>query len=340
MHHFDFNNESKAAENIWYWANAYKASIALFALLEVGVLEQLAVRQLSSIDLASMLKLPHNILEPILNLLVAIGVLDVDHGNFVLSSAVVKMLPLLSLEKILSIKYIQSNKLVHMMQGGEALDPMKEDDVQNLLPVYLAAMAVSARSLAPHLVLFARFSSYSRILDLGGADGTLALALARLIPYLTVTVVDRPLIESAFWTQVRNEGREECFRFVAGDIRNPKDIRQELANADVTIISNVLHLLSVQERLELLRIICNCMYPGACLLIYDQFISSHNKLDATRFMTIDWLLGGYNFEYSEQNFVCQLEELGFTSVLHRRITTLPGAMIVARIPEKNLRRDL
>jgi hypothetical protein len=327
-----FHSAAAETANVWYWANAYKVSMALFALLEVGAIERLAGVRSTACILARDLGLSPHALDSLLNLLSTAGVLDYNEGGFALRPAAAALLPLLSLERLLSDKHIRRDSLVSVLRGGSGTDPMAEADAQELWTIYLAAMAVGARTLAPHLVRFGHLDSQLHLLDLGGADGALGLAIGRLRPGIVVTVVDRPQVERAFQDRITAAGEKDRFRFVANDLRHPDDFPPELWNADTVLLSNVLHLLSAEERQKLLQAVRDHMASGTRVLVYDQFLAPDRIIDATWFMVVDWLLCGYRFDSTEQAFAEELFELGFVTISCRRTPALPGAMVFAKVP--------
>jgi len=323
--------DAAKVEKVWFWANVYKASLALFALLEVGVLEKLAEKKCSASTLARELELSQEVIEPTLKLMSTLGVLEQDESGFSIVPATVTLLPLLSLESFLSHKHIKLDSLIQLMQSGKGRDPMAEDNIQEVLPKYLSAMAVATRYLAPYLVHFGNLRNRIRLLDLGGADGSLVLAMSRLIQDFEAIVIDRPQVKNAFQERTSSTGHAERFRFVADDLKSPQKLTYELSKVNTILLSNILHLLSVEERLKLLSLIEKQGQSGARILVYDQFLSPEAKIDSTLFMMVDWLLCGYRFDITEQSFAEELSELGFVSISYKRTSALPGAIVFAKI---------
>jgi SAM-dependent methyltransferase len=320
------------AGTAWYWANAYKVSVALFALLELGVLEALSGASHSAATLSHALKLSQTALEPTLQLVASVGVLEYAEGRFTLPPSTAAVLPLLLLEGHMSNTHIRRDVLVDVLKGTNAIDPMTRADAAELWPTYLAAMAVSTRTLAPHLIRLLRRGSEARLLDLGGADGALALRLSQFFGRFEATVIDRAQLEPAFHERVGKADDRAVYRFVAGDLRCPQAFAHEIARADVVVLSNVLHLLTSHEQHTLLQTLYDHMRPGAQLLVYDQFSPADVAFDTARFMVLDWLLCGYQFDCSEVTFGADLSRLGFADVLYRRPPGLPGAIIGCRMP--------
>jgi hypothetical protein len=322
------------SKGMWYWANSYKVSLVLFAMLETGVLEHLSKFRQSAYILSKETGLSLEVLEPMLNLLETIGLLDHNSEGFFLPRSNSALMPLLSLEKIFSERYIRCDALIKVMKGEVGKDPMEGPDAVELLPTYLAAMSVGARTLAAHIVHIAKLGPNPRMIDLGGADGALVLAISRLIPGLQAIVIDRPQIQNAFWDRVVADGAQTKIRFIAGDLRRPAKFEHILAQADTVLVSNILHLLSWEDREALLRCVLDYVLPGARLLVYDQFLPQDNMLDSTNLMVIDWLLCGYRFDLDVQSFISQLSNLGFVSITSHLNATFPGAIVRAEKPSR------
>jgi hypothetical protein len=202
---------------------------------------------------------------------------------------------------------------------------MTRPDAAALWPVYRRAMAVGARALAPHLVRFGRIAPRGELVDLGGADGTLAFQLARMVPGLAVTVVDRAVNADAFHARRAELDAPVAARFCAADLQEPGGLGPLLAEAGVIVASNVMHLLAPAQRDRLLAAIHAHAPPGCKLLVYDQFVS-RDRVDSASCLIVDWLLCGHRFDCSEAEFAAELTGR-YAEVRHKRVPGLPGAMV-------------
>jgi len=316
---------------LWQATNLYKTSLALFCLEQEGVLALLAQRPRRPAELAEERGLSPTALTVLVELLVEAGVLGRDGDAVVLPAEQGPLLPLVGLERRMAFSRIGLSALSEALHGRPLGDPMTAPGAEDLWPAYVAAMQVGARSLAPHLVRAARPRPGMRVLDLGGSDGSLGFAVGRLVPDLDVTVMDRPVMADAFARrQAEEQGPLTRARFLAGDLRDPSSFAAPLASADLTVASNVMHLLGAEERQALLRALRQGGKRGASLLVYDQFVSP-GAWDAARGLVLDWLLCGYRFDESETQFADQVRSLGFSEVSCRRFSGLPGAFVLARL---------
>lgn len=316
---------------IWATANVYKLSVVLFALQEVGALAALAERAQTAGELAARLGLDESALVPLLDLLVAHATLRRDGPKYLVEPAEARLLPLVALEATRLVGRIQPASVVQTLRGDPPGDPMPSEDSRALWPVYAEAMAVGARSLAPHLARFVRLCAGAAVLDLGGADGTLARCVGRIVRPLQVTVLDREQMRPEFErAQAGGDVESGEFRFVAGDVRDGDVVRKQAGSADVIIASNIMHLLAEDERRALLLAIREGAREGTTLVVYDQFVQP-GCTDTASYLVVDWLLCGYRFDGSEQDFGEELARAGFGSVRHRRVAGIPGALVAGTV---------
>ncbi|HLJ90002.1 MAG TPA: class I SAM-dependent methyltransferase [Candidatus Angelobacter sp.] len=316
--------------SIWSWVNAYKVSFSIFALNELGVLNLVANGALTSGQIASQLDVNEEMLTPLLELLASVGVLQKEDCGFRAQRGIETILPLLAMESRLSASHVTASRIAQVVRTGEAADIFQSANVEEYIPVFTAAMRSSARTLAPHLLRFGNIRQCRRVLDLGGADGSLALALRRVAPHLSITVVDLPRMQAAFEKQVNEQGASAAIDFCSADLRHPETLPGIIGSAEVVIISNVVHLLTTEQRLALYRTVRQSMSPGARFLIYDQFIDQDGPFNATHFMVVDWVINGVQFRETPGQLCDVLRDLGYSAAEFRRFPGLPGAVIVAQ----------
>lgn len=316
--------------SIWTWANAYKVSFSIFALNELGVFPLLAAEPLTAGELAARAGLHEELLSPLLELLAAAGVLTQSPRGFRAQQGIETILPLLAMEARLSASHVTSSQIAGVVRSGRAADIFQKGNVQEYLPVFTAAMRSSARTLAPHLLRFGNLRQCGRVLDLGGADGSLALALRRVAPHLQIQVVDLPRMREAFESRIRENGASEAIEFHEADLRRPEELTALLGRPEVIVISNVLHLLTTEQRLALYRKVRETASSGARFIIYDQYIDTEGPLSAGDFMAVDWVINGVRFRETPQQICGILESCGFVGAEFRHFHGLPGAVISVR----------
>jgi hypothetical protein len=317
--------------SIWSWANAYKVSFSIFALNELGVLKLISADFLTAEQIAAQLGLNEELLQPLLELLASAGVLHQSDHGFRAQQGMETILPLLAMESRLSASHVTASQIAKVVRSGQAADIFQTGNVEEYLPVFTSAMRSSARTLAPHLLRFGDIRQARQVVDLGGADGSLALALRRVAPHLSITVVDLPRMQRPFSIHIREHSAADAIQFHAADLRQPESFVHLLANADVVNISNVVHLLTIRQRMALYHAVRQHSVPGTRFLVYDQFIGNNEPFNATHFMTVDWIINGVQFRETPQELCEVLLDLGFSEARFRRFSGLPGAVIAARV---------
>ncbi|AUX26892.1 uncharacterized protein SOCEGT47_074620 [Sorangium cellulosum] len=305
-----------STRSLWHWANAYKMSAAIFALEEVGALAAMAAAPRSIEELSW---LDADALAPLLTMLLHAGLLSCEDGRYSLVGG--SLLPLLAHERRVRSRFSQE-VIVARLRGQGGSDPMDAPGAEARWPEYHAAMSVSARSIAPHVVRVTRLRRGEHVIDLGGADGALFAALKHLVPGIRGTVVDRPSA-APHWRAV------EDARFVGLDLRAlDGDL---LADADVVLLSNVLHLFNAADRGVMMKKILDHVRPGARAVVYDVFVS-RGVADAGLFMVLDWMLCGHRFDLTAEQMASELVSLGWSNPVTHIVPTLPGAFVSALKP--------
>ena len=134
---------------------------------------------------------------------------------------------------------------------------------------FTLALAGRAKNVAP--VLAAKVSlPYARLLlDVGGGTGIYSIALLQKNPHLRAIVMDRPEVLKVAQEMAHGYGvadRLEC---------RPGDMFQDALpqDADIVLLSNILHDWDVPECRTLIRRCAAALAPGGRLLIHDVFLT-------------------------------------------------------------------
>lgn len=134
---------------------------------------------------------------------------------------------------------------------------------------FTMALAGRARNVAPVLAENVAMSDARLLVDVGGGTGIYSFALLQKHPNLRAVIVDRP--------EVLRIAEELAVEYGVGD-------RVELApgdmfadplptEADVVLLSNILHDWDVPECRQLLQRCAESLAPGGRLLIHDVFLN-------------------------------------------------------------------
>jgi demethylspheroidene O-methyltransferase len=135
---------------------------------------------------------------------------------------------------------------------------------------YSDLMSVSQQFLAEQVLDAYRIARHRRLLDVGGGDGTFALAAARSAPRLEVAVFDLPAVAERAFARFQAAGLSRRAKAVGGDFT--KDALPE--GADVISLVRVLYDHDDEKVLGLLKSVRKALPPGGRLLIAEPMAAA------------------------------------------------------------------
>jgi O-methyltransferase domain/Dimerisation domain len=148
-----------------------------------------------------------------------------------------------------------------------------------------AAMAAISRTAAPDIIAAYDFSRFDRIVDVGGANGALLVAILAASPRSSGIVFDLPPVVREAALVIRKAGLEGRCETVGGSYwdRVP-------AGGDAYIIKSVLMDTTDEEAATLLRKVRNAMGPRGTLLVIERLIGAPNEGAVDAFFDITMLV--------------------------------------------------
>jgi len=163
-------------------------------------------------------------------------------------------------------------------------------------------------------ILDIEFSTYSRILDVGGHSGAGALCLARRYPQFNTVLLDRPMFRELAEEFIRGMKLEERVRFLAGE----PDEGQPGGEFDLVLLS---HLLSQRGHADLPRIIGaakQSLRPKG-MLIVTEFLLEDSKAEPKeaalyRLNVLASYGSGFSGALTRSELYGLLRDAGFTGV--------------------------
>lgn len=336
-----------AAERLLGLAMAAKVADLLEALAETGVLDHLAAGPVEVGPLAAALGLDAAFLDVALAQAARFGyVAATAAGGYALTPAARAVTAVLDLERASARWHRSNGSLPKVLRGGGRQDPLDSADAAALRPVYDRALGGVVRMLALNVARHLPMAAgRPLVVDLGGGDGSLAVALHQCRPVRAV-VVDRPATQAAFDRRVPEVLRTEV-RFQALDLRAPAGLGAVLAAADLVVMSNIVHLLNPAERAAVWHVLATAAMAGEGegegapmrVLVYDQFPGEATAAGAAEgwpglgdLMVIDWLRCGVRFDLTAAHLA---EEAGRCGLRLERIASplgLPGRLVVLGVP--------
>lgn len=155
------------------------------------------------------------------------------------------------------------------------------------------------------------FSNCKRFCDLGGALGALSIQVAKANPELDCYTFDLPMVTEMAKEYIEKAGLSERITALPGDF-----FKDELPEADVYCMGNILHDWGLDDKKKLLKRIYEALPEGGA------FVAIENVIDADRrknvfgmLMSIEMLLHtNEGFDYTETEFEAWAKEAGFSKV--------------------------
>lgn len=194
--------------------------------------------------------------------------------------------------------------------------------------LFRAMSSISAARIAGLLESY-DFSETTKLVDLGGAHGAMAAAIAKRYPNVRCTCFDLPNAEQGALTTFRESGVADRCDFVGGDF-----FEDVPAGADAYLLSTVLHDWGSQRCLQILRN-CRRRIPDKGRLLLVDFVLSDEKNvpDTYRnfldLLTLTQTEGG--MERTESEFRTLLATAGFN--LSRVIPTKAPQWVIEALPQ-------
>ena len=149
-----------------------------------------------------------------------------------------------------------------------------------------AAMAAVSRTVAPAIVAAYDFSRFGRIVDVGGANGPLLVAILTVSPRSSGIVFDLPPVVREAAAVIREAGLEGRCEAVGGSYWDAVP-----TGADAYVIKSVLVDTTDEEAATLLRNVRRAMGPRGTLLVIDRLIGAPNEGTVDAFLDITMLVG-------------------------------------------------
>jgi ubiquinone/menaquinone biosynthesis C-methylase UbiE len=195
---------------------------------------------------------------------------------------------------------------------------------------FVGAMHVAARVLSLEIAEAYDASQCKRLLDVGGASGTYAIAFLRKNPFMKAIIFDLEDVIPMAEERIRDEGLSDRVEFIAGDF-----YENELpTGCDFALLSAIIHQNSPEENMILYGKIFRALEKGGTILIRDHIMNEdRTKPPAGTLFAINMLVntrGGDTFSFREVKD--GLENSGFRDVKLLRTGDKMDCLVEARKP--------
>lgn len=200
--------------------------------------------------------------------------------------------------------------------GGDFFGTLYSDPQR--LEGFLKAM--TGLSIGPAQVIAEKFpwKKYHTFVDVGCAQGGVAVELASAHKHLMGGGMDLPVVQPIFEAYSKTRGVAQRLRFYPGDF-----FKDPLPKCDVIVMGHILHDWNLGEKMMLLRKAYDALPANGALVIHEALIDDARKQNAFGLlMSLNMLIethGGFDFTGAD----CRkwMKEVGFKRT---QVTPLAG----------------
>ena len=186
--------------------------------------------------------------------------------------------------------------------------------------------AMTGLSLGPAQLIAKKFpwTQYHTFVDVGCAQGGVAMEIALAHKHLTGGGMDLPVVQPIFDAYARAKGVEKRMRFHAGDF-----FREPLPRADVLIMGHILHDWNLDEKQMLLRKAYEALPAGGALIVHEALIDDARKTNAMGLlMSLNMLIETHGgFDFTGKDCATWMKATGFRRTKVTRLAG-PDGMVV------------
>jgi SAM-dependent methyltransferase len=164
----------------------------------------------------------------------------------------------------------------------------------NRLEGFLKAMTGLSQGTARAIAKKFPWKKYRTFVDIGCAQGGVAVEIALAHKHLTGGGMDLPVVQSLFEAYARAKGLDGRLGFHPGDF-----FKHPLPKTDVLIMGHILHDWNLEEKMMLLRKAYEALPAGGALIVHEALIDDARKQNAFGLlMSLNMLIethGGFDF---------------------------------------------
>ncbi|GAB4343336.1 MAG: methyltransferase [Calditrichia bacterium] len=212
----------------------------------------------------------------LLNALCSLGILKKKEENYTLCRGCSEILegrgfPLLKARLLHQWRLMNRWMQLPQILRGFSLNDLEkfagqEQDVEE----FSLAMAFGEQAAVAELLSRVQFPPSGKFLDWGGGPGLFAVRVAEHYPEVDSYILDRPEVEPVARRFIQKSPAAKRIHFIAGDFfaTNPGQ------NFQAVLLSNIIHIYTEEENLQLLNKIRDCLKPGGTLYVRDFFLNA------------------------------------------------------------------
>lgn len=169
-----------------------------------------------------------------------------------------------------AVKMWQSwSHLADVVRTGENPDHVRlVERLPQDMEAFIGAMHVIGKKMAETIATSVDLTGFHRLLDIGGASGTYAMAFLKKAPHMRATIFDLPSVMAIAEDRLKREGFSNRIEFLSGDYHTDA----LPTGHDLVLLSAVIHINGRDANQSLFRKINRAIESGGALLIRDYFM--------------------------------------------------------------------
>ena len=233
-----------------------------------------------------------------------------------------------------------SNDWLRLMESVKTGEPLDKDEPEapDYRRQFTWAMHHRTLETAPMIAAQLSLKGVKTLLDLGGGPGTYAMAFLSKNPALRATVCDRPAALEVAKEIAATHKAGARLSYLGLDLLSDEIPGQ----FDVIWYSNVLHIYSPEQNLDVFRRVRDALVDGGRLIIQDAFLHDREGLfpeEAALFAVSMLLFTESGNTYSVADTTAWLKEAGFSSVRTVKMAKgkedWEGGILEAQVPVRS-----
>jgi len=190
---------------------------------------------------------------------------------------------------------------------------------------FLAAMTGMSHGANLQIAQRVPWNKFRTFVDVGTAQGDLAVQIARAHPHLTGLGFDLPQVGPIFEEYAKALGVSARLKFAPGDF-----FKQDLPKADVVLMGHVLHDWDLPTKKTLIRKAYEALPAGGLLVVYEAIIDDERSKNAFGLMmSLNMLIETHGgFDYTGADCQGWMKEAGFSATRIEHLVG-PESMVIA-----------
>lgn len=205
--------------------------------------------------------------------------------------------------------------------GGDFFEKVYADP-ENLAQ-FTGAMTGLSRAAGEAIGAKFPWHDYGSVIDIGCAQGAVAVAIATAHDHLTGGGFDLPPVQPIFNSYVAQFGLADRLKFTPGDF-----FADPLPSADVLIMGHILHDWDLDQKRLLLQRAYDALPKGGALIVYEAIIDDDRRENAFGLlMSLNMLIEGVGFDYTGADCRGWMAGAGFSESYVEHVVG-PDSMVV------------